>query len=210
MHKIFQEIIMPKQTIEALVDGGKASAGPPLGPSLGPIGVNIGEVIAAINEKTRDMAGMKVPVKVIVDTDTKQFEIEVGTPPTSALIKKELGLQKASEEPGKKRVADLSPDQVKKIARIKFGSDDDSAFRQVEGAARSMGISVGKGEVTQEEVNAYEETKAAEEAAKAQAEAEKKPAEGEPPEGEEPAKEGEEPEPSEGKEEKPKEKKEES
>ena len=84
---------MAKQTIEALVDGGKVSAGPPLGPALGPIGVNIGEVIAAINEKTRDMAGMKVPVKVIVDTETREFEVEVGTPPTSALIKKELTLQ---------------------------------------------------------------------------------------------------------------------
>ena len=85
---------MAKQTIESLVEGGKASAGPPLGPALGPIGVNIGDVIAKINERTRDMAGMKVPVKVIVDTETKEFEIDVGTPPASALIKKELNLKK--------------------------------------------------------------------------------------------------------------------
>jgi large subunit ribosomal protein L11 len=178
---------MAKQTIESLVDGGKASAGPPLGPALGPMGVNIGEVIAAINEKTKDMAGMKVPVKVIIDTDTKGFDIEVGTPPISALIKKELGLQKASGEAGKQRIADLTIEQAKRIAKIKFGSDDESSVNQVKGTARSMGISVGEGTVTEEEKQAYEEAKAAEEAEKAEAE---KP---EVPEGEE-AKEGEAPE----------------
>ena len=133
---------MAKQTIEFLVEGGKASAGPPLGPGLGPMGVNIGDVIAAINKRTRDMAGMKVPVKVVVDSDTKEFEIDVGTPPASALIKKELGLKKASQEPGKQRVADLTPEQVKKIAKIKFGSDDESAASQIKGTARSMGVTV--------------------------------------------------------------------
>lgn len=162
---------MARQTIEVLVDGGKASAGPPLGPQLGPLGVNIGEVIAAINEKTRDMAGMKVPVRVTVDTETREFEIEVGTPPTSALIKKELGLKKASEEPGKKRAGDLTTEQARKIARIKFGSEDDAYIRQVEGTARSMGITVGKGAVTEEEIKAYEEVKATEKAEKAEKEA---------------------------------------
>jgi large subunit ribosomal protein L11 len=164
---------MAKQTIESLVDGGKASAGPPLGPALGPMGVNIGKVIAAINEKTREMAGMKVPVKVIVDSDTKAFEIEVGTPPTSALIKKELNLKKASGTAGKERISDLSVEQAKKIAKIKFGSDDEPSVRQVEGTARSMGVTVGKGAVTEEEKKAYEETKKAEEAEKADAEAKK-------------------------------------
>jgi large subunit ribosomal protein L11 len=163
---------MPKQTIEVLVDGGKASAGPPLGPALGPMGVSIGDVINAINEKTRDMAGMKVPVRVTVDTETREFDIEVGTPPTAALIKKELGLKKASEEPGKKRVGDLAPEQARRIARIKFGSEDDAGVRQVEGTARSMGITVGKGAVTEDEIKAYEEAKAAEEAEKEAAKAE--------------------------------------
>ena len=72
------------EKIEALVEGGKASAGPPLGPALGPLGVNIGEVINTINEKTKDFAGMQVPVTVIVD-DKKNFEIKVGTPPASAM-----------------------------------------------------------------------------------------------------------------------------
>jgi large subunit ribosomal protein L11 len=162
---------MAKQTIESLVDGGKASAGPPLGPALGPMGVNIGDVIAAINERTKDMAGMKVPVKVTVDTDTKEFKIDVGTPPASALIKKELGLKKASQEPGKQRVGDLTEEQVKKIAKVKFGSHDDSAFNQIKGTARSMGITVGKGAVTDEEKKAYEEAKKAEEEEKTEKEA---------------------------------------
>ena len=78
-----------KQTISSLVTGGEASAGPPLGPSLGPMGVNIMEVISAINEKTGDFKGMKIPVTVTVDSETKKWEIEVGIPSASALILKE-------------------------------------------------------------------------------------------------------------------------
>ena len=66
-----------KQNISSLVTGGEASAGPPLGPALGPMGVNIMEVISAINEKTNDFKGMKVPVTVTVDSDTKKWEIEI-------------------------------------------------------------------------------------------------------------------------------------
>ena len=74
---------MGKETIELLVEGGKATAAPPLGPTLAPLKVNVGQVVAEINKKTADMAGMKVPVKVTVDTATKAFEISVGTPPVS-------------------------------------------------------------------------------------------------------------------------------
>jgi len=70
-------------------------AGPPLGPSLGPLGVNVKAVIDAINKETVAFKGMQVPVKITVD-DKKQFTIKVGTPPTSALIKKELGVETGS------------------------------------------------------------------------------------------------------------------
>ena len=80
------------ETIEALVDAGKASAGPPLGPALGPLGVNIGAIVQEINNKTKGFTGMKVPVKIVIDDKTKEFEITVGTPPTSALLLKELGV----------------------------------------------------------------------------------------------------------------------
>ncbi|MEI8003214.1 MAG: 50S ribosomal protein L11, partial [Methanothrix sp.] len=81
--------------VEALVPGGKASAGPPLGPALGPLGVNVAQVVAKINEQTKDLNGMQVPVKIIVKSRT-EFEVEVGTPPTSALIIKEMGVEKGT------------------------------------------------------------------------------------------------------------------
>jgi len=81
--------------VEALVPGGKASAGPPLGPALGPLGVNVAQVVAKINEQTKDLNGMQVPVKIKVKSRT-EFEIEVGTPPTSALILKEMGVEKGT------------------------------------------------------------------------------------------------------------------
>jgi len=150
---------MGKQTIEALVEGGKASAGPPLGPALGPMGVNIGQVIAEINKKTAELAGMKVPVKVIVDTDTKEFEIEVGTPPVAALIKKELGLKKGSGAAGGARAGDITEEQAKRVAKAKFGSDDKPFVEQVKGTCRSMGITFGEGELSAEENKAAEESR---------------------------------------------------
>lgn len=134
------------QIVEVLVEGGKASPGPPLGPALGPLGLNIGQVVAKINELTKEYAGMTVPVKIIVDPKTKQFEIEVGTPPTSALIKKELKLEKGSSDPRRQKVGDLKLDQVIKIARIKKGNSLSYTLRgvvlEVLGACVSMGITV--------------------------------------------------------------------
>lgn len=135
-----------KQTISALVDGGAASAGPPLGPALGPMGVNIGAVVSAINEKTKNFAGMKVPVKVIVEPATKEFEIQVGTPPTSALIKKELGLEKGSGEPRTKKVGNLGMEAAVKIAKMKIhatlAASLKAAVREVVGVCDSMGVTV--------------------------------------------------------------------
>ena len=131
--------------VEALVDGGKASAGPPLGPALGPKGVNIGEVIAAINEKTKAFAGMKVPVQVIID-DKKKFEIKVGTPPTSALIKKELGLESGSSNARTDKVGNLTLEQAKKIAEMKtdslLGKDLKAKVLEITGTAVSVGVNI--------------------------------------------------------------------
>ncbi|MEM4196354.1 MAG: 50S ribosomal protein L11, partial [Methanothermobacter sp.] len=111
---------MAKETVEILIDGGKATPGPPLGPAIGPLGINMMQVVEEINRKTADFEGMKVPVKIIVDTDTRDFEVEVGTPPTSALIMDELKIEKGSQDPGMDKIADISMDQVLKIARMKF------------------------------------------------------------------------------------------
>src|SRR5207245_8899023 len=84
------------EKLSVLVDGGKATPGPPLGPALGPLGLNIVEIIKAINEKTKSFEGMKVPVTLIVDPKSKAFTIEVGTPQKSAMISRELKVEKGA------------------------------------------------------------------------------------------------------------------
>ncbi len=81
---------MGKQKIELMIEGGKATPAPPLGPTLGQLKMNVSEVVSQINSKTQSFKGMKVPVTLIVDDKTKEFEIEIGTPPASQLIKKEF------------------------------------------------------------------------------------------------------------------------
>ncbi|MEM0042065.1 MAG: 50S ribosomal protein L11 [Candidatus Korarchaeum sp.] len=136
---------MPKKVVRVLIEGGKATPGPPLGPALGGLGLNMGQVVKEINEKTSSYAGMKVPVEIEVDTDTKKFEVRVGTPPTSMLILRELKLEKGSSD-AKKRVGNLKMDQVVKIARMKFEDSNTPNFRevvkQVLGTALSMGVTV--------------------------------------------------------------------
>lgn len=131
--------------VEALVPGGKANPGPPLGPSLGPLGVNIKEVVEKINEKTKNYNGMQVPIKVIVD-DKKNVEIEVGIPPTASLIMKELGIQKGSGNAGSEIVGNLSIPQVVKIAHMKkedvLSYDLKSAMKEVIGTCVPMGVTV--------------------------------------------------------------------
>ncbi len=137
---------MAKETVEVMVEGGKATAAPPLGPALGPMGVNIGQVIAKINEKTKAFAGMKVPVKVIIEKSTKEFNIEVGTPPSSQLLKKEAGIEKGASNPKEDKVADVLIEQVIKIAKMKdsalLGKTLKSKVKEIVGSCNSMGILV--------------------------------------------------------------------
>lgn len=134
------------ETLEALVEGGKATAGPPLGPALGPKGVNIIQVINMINDKTKQFQGMKVPVKVIIDPKTKNFEIEVGTPPAASLILHEIKVEKGSGVPSKQKVGNLTVDQAVKIAKMKFdsilGKDLKHKTKEVIGTCTSMGVTV--------------------------------------------------------------------
>ena len=113
---------MGEQKVSSLVTGGAASAGPPLGPALGPLGVNIMEVINAINEKTKDFDGMKVPITVLVDSDTKKYEIEIGIPSAAALIMKEAGIQKGSGLSGTEWAGDVKIDAIIKVAGTKLES----------------------------------------------------------------------------------------
>lgn len=177
---------MGQNTIEAIVDGGKASAGPPLGPALGPMGVDIKSVIDAINEKTKDFAGIKVPVKVIIDSDTKEFKIETGSPAVSQLIKKEAKLEKLAGKAGEEHVADLKIEQIIKIAKMKEDTlpakTRKEAVKTIIGTCLSCGVLVeekdpretirlvnegkydekirtGKTELTEEELKQLEEEK---------------------------------------------------
>ncbi len=177
---------MGQNTIETIVDGGKASAGPPLGPALGPMGVDIKSVIDAINEKTKDFAGIKVPVKVIINSDTKEFKIETGSPAVSQLIKKEAKLEKLAGKSGEEHVADLKIEQIIKIAKMKEDTlpakTRKEAVKTIIGTCLSCGVLVeekdpretiklvnegkfdekirtGKTELTEEELKQLEEEK---------------------------------------------------
>jgi len=137
---------MAKETVEVLIEGGKATAAPPLGPALGPMGVNIGQVVVDINKKTAEFKGMQVPVKVIVDSGTKEYDIQIGTPPASSLIMKEAGIEKGSPNPKTDKIADLKIEQIIKISKMKEGSllgkDNFSKVKEVIGTCNSMGILV--------------------------------------------------------------------
>jgi large subunit ribosomal protein L11 len=135
-----------KKIVEALVAGGQATAGPPLGPALGPLGVNVLAVVNKINEVTKDYAGMKVPVQVIVNTETKEFEVTVGTPTASALIVSELRIEKGSGSPKAQKVGDLSMEQVVRIAKLKqaelLSTNTKAAVKEILGTCISMGVTV--------------------------------------------------------------------
>ncbi len=134
------------EKLDVLVEGGKATPGAPLGPALGPLGVNIVEIIKAINEKTKAFEGMKVPVTLVVDPKSKAYTITVGTPPTSALIVKELGIEKGSGDAGKMRVGNLTLAQSIKIAKMKDNVMQGTTLRarvlEVVGTCVSMGVTV--------------------------------------------------------------------
>lgn len=134
------------QTISSIVTGGKASAGPSLGPALGPMGVNIMEVIKAINEKTKDFEGMKVPVTVTVFPDTKKWEVEVGIPSAAALVLKEAGIQKGSGTSGTDWVGDIGIESIVKVAKTKlelsYASSLKSVAKEIIGTCLCLGIKI--------------------------------------------------------------------
>jgi large subunit ribosomal protein L11 len=135
-----------KKIVSALVTGGEASAGPPLGPALGPLGINVLQVVNTINYKTKDFSGMKVPVKVEVDSETKKFTVEVGVPPTTALIAKEAGITKGSGTSGKDYVGNISMENIVKIARMKidisYAIDLKNTSKEIIGSCISNGVMI--------------------------------------------------------------------
>jgi large subunit ribosomal protein L11 len=131
--------------VSVLVEGGKATPGPPLGPALGPLGVNVGQVVQQINEKTKLYAGMRVPVLVKVGPN-KTVTVDVGRPGTAALLLAEVKKEKGSGKSKTETIGNVSMKQVSKIAEMKkedlFGRTEEERINQVIGTCTSMGITV--------------------------------------------------------------------
>ncbi|MFB6118340.1 50S ribosomal protein L11 [Halosegnis sp.] len=132
-------------TIEVLVPGGEANPGPPLGPELGPTPVDVQAVVAEINDQTAAFDGTEVPVTVSYE-DSGSFDIEVGVPPTAALIKDELGFETGSGKPNEEFVADMSVEQLKTVAQQKLPDllayDTKGAAKEVAGTCVSLGVTI--------------------------------------------------------------------
>ena len=131
------------KVVKLQVKGGAANPSPPVGPALGAAGVNIMEFCKQFNARTQDKPGKTLPVQITVYKD-KSFDFVIKTPPAAVLLKKAANLQTASGEPNKKKVATLSVDQAREIAKIKMpdlnAASIDSATEMIKGTARSMGI----------------------------------------------------------------------
>lgn len=137
---------MPKEKLDLIVEGGKATSTPQLAQKLGPLKINISEVLKKINDKTNNFLGIKVPLKLTIDTGSKDVDIDVGTPPVSELIKNELKLEKGSGIPNKDIKGNISIEQVIKIADMKkdamYVADLKSAVKNVIGSCNSLGVFV--------------------------------------------------------------------
>jgi len=132
--------------IKILAEGGSMKPGPALSQKLGPAGININQVIQKVNEATENFSGLKVPVELEINPSTKEFQVIVFSPPTSELLKKELGLEKGSGNAPRDMVGTLTKAQIEKIAKEKLADlnteDLENAKKIVAGTARSMGIKV--------------------------------------------------------------------
>ncbi len=132
--------------IKLLVEGGEMAPGPALSQKLGPIGMNINQVIQKVNESTKDFKGLKVPVELDIDASTKDFSVSVFSPPVSELIKKELGIEKGSGVQKKAQVANASIEQIISVAKTKLPNllckDLKTAVKTVVGSCVSLGVLV--------------------------------------------------------------------
>jgi len=131
--------------IKLQIPAGKATPAPPVGPALAPHGLNISEVCQKFNDLTKDQMGFKIPVEILVYED-RTFDLTVKQPPAAELIKKEIGLEKGSGTPNKKKVGKITKAQLKNVAEKKMAdlntTDIEQAMKIMEGTAKNMGVEV--------------------------------------------------------------------
>ena len=129
--------------VKLQVQAGKATPAPPVGPALGQAGVNIMAFVKEFNERTAKQVGLIIPVEITVFED-RSFTFITKTPPAAVLLKKAAGIEKASGEPNKNKVAKLTRAKAQEIAESKMqdlnAASVEAATRMIEGTARSMGI----------------------------------------------------------------------
>lgn len=137
---------MVKKTLRFIVEGGKATPGPPIGPALSPYKVNVVEVVNKVNEATKDYEGLPVPVEVVIDTDTREFEVKVGIPTTTALLMKAAGAKEPTGDPIHKKIGDLKFEEIVKVSILKkeqlTAKTLKAAVKTILGTARAIGITV--------------------------------------------------------------------
>lgn len=133
-----------KMKVKLIVDGGAMKPGPAVAQQLGPMGINMGGVISDVNKETEGFKGVKVPVELDIDAKTKEYTIQVFSPPVSEMIKKELKIEKASGLAGKYMAGNIAFERVIEIAKSKQGNllarNLRSSVRLVVGTCASMGI----------------------------------------------------------------------
>lgn len=132
--------------VKLLVEGGEMKPGPALSQKIGPLGLNMGQIIQQVNDATKDFKGLKVPVELDIDAGTKEFEVSVFSPPVSELLKKELGIEKGSGTQVKSHVGNASIEQIISVAKTKMQNllcnNLKTAVKTVVGTCASLGVLV--------------------------------------------------------------------
>jgi len=134
-----------KTVIKLQIPGGKATPAPPIGPALGPTGINTQQFVTQFNDRTRDMVGSIVPVILSVYED-RSFTFITKTPPASDLLRQAAGIQKGSGKPNKEKAGTVTKAQLQQIAEKKMvdlnANDVEAAMKIIAGSARQMGIEI--------------------------------------------------------------------
>ena len=134
-----------KKVIGLQIQAGKATPAPPIGPSLAPHGINLGEFVKQFNDLSRPMMGFKVPVEITIYED-RSFSLKLKQPPASELLKKAAGIEAGSGNPNKKKVGKITKAQIKKLAEQKLpdmnANTVEAAMKTIAGTAKNMGIDI--------------------------------------------------------------------